>query len=317
MSIQALSSRAIIGEFFLRLEQATGVPWLDALSMMIDSDQESETYKWLGQVIRMREALGGRLAKGLRDFGQTITNIEYEATLEIMTKWLRRDKTGQALMRIAELAEASDSHWASLLSTLIVTGEATVCYDTQFFFDTDHVEGDSGTQDNDITVDISAAPVDNHGSTTAPSVGEMQYCINQGVQQIVGFKDDQGEPLNENAREFLAMVPTTLLSVARAAVSLPVIDGGVSNIIPASPDFSIRVVGNVRLNSTWTDRFPVFRTDGAAKALIRQEEVPIEISAVAEGSELEFKEFKHWYGTYASRNVGYGFWQKACLVTMA
>ncbi len=316
MALQVLSSRAILGELFWRLEQATGVRWVDLLSMLISSDQDSEKYGWLGQVPRMREAKGTRQPKGFRDFTQTITNVEYEATLEILIKWLRRDKTGQAMIRIAELAEAAEAHWASLLSTKIVNGESEVAYDGQFFFDTDHSEGDSGTQSNDITVDISALPTTNHGSVTAPSVGEMRDSILKGVTQIVGFKDDQGEPMNENAREFLAMVPTTLLNVARSAISLPFVDRGESNIIPESPDFTIRVAGNARLDASWTDRFPVFRTDGASRPLIRQEEVPIQVSVVAEGSELEFTNFKHWYGLYASRAVGYGFWQKACLVTM-
>lgn len=39
------------------------------------------------------------------------------------------------------------------------------------------------------------------------------------------------------------------------------------------------------------------------------------MSAIAEGSELEFKERKHHYGVKAIRNVGYGYWQRACLTT--
>ena len=316
MSVQVLSSRAIIGAIFNRLSQATGIRWIDLVAMLVTSDQESEEYGWLGMVPRMRLALGGRQAKGLRDFSQTITNDEYEATLEIPTKWLRRDKTGQILIRIGELAEAEASHWASLLSTLIVNGESTLCYDGQFFFDDDHVEGDSGTQSNDISVDISELPVTNKGSITAPSVGQMGNSILQGVQQIFGFKDDQGEPMNELARQFVVMVPTTLLNTARSAISLPMVDAGESNIIPATPDFSIGVVPNARLNDDWTDRFAVFRTDAETKALIKQSEVGLDVSAVAEGSELEFRDFKHQYGLYASRAVGYGFWQRACLVTM-
>ena len=40
------------------------------------------------------------------------------------------------------------------------------------------------------------------------------------------------------------------------------------------------------------------------------------MSAVAEGSELEFKEFEHHYGLYASGNVGYGMWEHACEVEL-
>ena len=48
-------------------------------------------------------------------------------------------------------ADRTVSHWASLLSTLIVNGESATCYDEQYFFDTDHSEGESGTQSNVIS----------------------------------------------------------------------------------------------------------------------------------------------------------------------
>jgi phage major head subunit gpT-like protein len=81
-----------------------------------------------------------------------------------------------------------------------------------------------------------------------------------------------------------------------------------------SSDFQIIPVANPRL--TWTAQFAVFRTDGLVKPFIRQEAQAVEIAAVAEGSELEFNERKHRYGVSTKRNVGYGYWQHACLVTM-
>ena len=49
--------------------------------------------------------------------------------------------------------------------------------------------------------------------------------------------------------------------------------------------------------------------------VIRQEEEALKISALAENSEEEFKHDRHLYGIKTMRNVGYGYWQKACLVT--
>lgn len=311
MSGYGLSSRAIIGAFFDELALPT-VPWIDAISMMFDSDQDSESYKWLGMAPAMREWIGGRQAKGFRENGLTITNKDFEATLEVLLKELRRDKTGQILIRVREMAQRANTHWASLLSTLLINGSAALCYDGQYFFDTDHSEGSSGTQDNDLSVDISALPAATHGVVTAPSVEEMQQCIQRGINAILGFKDDQGEPMNETASNFLIMVPTSLGIVTSNALK-PLVVAGQNNLV--MDGFNLKPVVNPRL--TGTDNFMVFRTDGKVKPLIRQEEVPIEVSAIAEGSELEFKENKHHYGVNASRNVGYGYWQHACLVTMA
>jgi len=310
---QLLTSRAIIGEFYNRLDQGDA-GWANRLAMKISSNQASETYGWLGMSPQMREWVGQRQAKDLREYSFRIDNKDHEATLEINVNDIRRDKSGQIMVRVAELAQRTLSYPAKLLSTLIINAESTVGYDGQYFFDTDHAEGDSGAQSNDIAVDISEVPASSHGTTTAPSVAEMQAAILKGIQQIIGLKDDQGEPMNENARSFEVMVPTALWSVAVAAVKLPVIDGGDSSTIRSLPGFNIEVVVNPRL--TWTDKFAVFRTDGQTKPFILQEEQPVEVDAIAEGSELEFKEKKHWYGVSWAGNVGYGYWQHATLVTL-
>lgn len=317
MSGQRLGSRAIIGSFYMRLEQAVADSWAQSVALRVDSDQESEEYAWLGMAPKMREWIGGRQAKGLRDNGLTIKNKTFEATLGIPVDWIRRDKSGQVMARVNDLADRTAAHPMSLLSQLMIDGEATACYDGQYFFDTDHSEGDSGSQSNDISVDISALSVTNHGSVTVPSVGEFAGALQLGVQQIIGLKDDTGEPMNENAREFVVMVPSTMMNVALAATSLPFIDRGDANIVAAQSAYRLRVVPNVRLNASWTDRFAIFRADGSVKPFIHQVEEDVSVSALAEGSEHEFKNNEHQYGVKKIENVGYGFWQMACLVTMA
>jgi phage major head subunit gpT-like protein len=136
----------------------------------------------------MREWIGGRQAKGFTGQGVTIVNKHYEATIEVQKKDARRDKTGQINARISEFADRAQTHWSSLLSTLLLNGAATVCYDGQYFFDTDHSEGSSGTQSNKITVDISTLPAQVHGSVTAPSIEEMQQTILAGITQILGSR---------------------------------------------------------------------------------------------------------------------------------
>ena len=314
MGAKTLSSRAIIGGFYKRLEQGAA-NWPFQVGMMFQSDQASETYNWLGQSPAMREWVGGRLAKALRENGITISNKDYEATLRIEKKDITRDKTGQVMARVNELADRANSHWASLLSTLIINAESTVCYDGQFFFDTDHTEGDNTTnQSNDLSIDISALPVTNHGSTTAPSVGEMQQVVLQMVQQILGFKDDQNEPMNENARNFMVMVPTALWNVAHSALSMPMIDNGESNVLTNLGGYKIVPVANPRL--TWTDKVSMYRTDGNVKPFILQSEEDVIMKAKGDGSEFEFDHKAHEYGISASRNVGYGYWQHACLAQM-
>ena len=318
MGASGLSSRAIIGKFYHRLAQLTGASWVDDVSMLFDSNQESEEYKWLGMVPQMRQWIGGRLAKGLREVGITIPNLTFEATLEISADDLRRDKTGQLDVRISELARRTLSHWASLLSTLIAAGEAADCYDGQYFFDSDHSEGSSGTQTNDLTA--SEVTALNVSTATAPTAAEMAPAMLGVIGHMLTFKDDQGEPMNEDARSFIIMCGTQpIWQAASVAANNPVItdgSGAYTNIVSAFGEIKIRVVFNPRL-SAWTTKFGVFRTDSDVRALIRQEEEPVKMDAIAEGSELEFENNVHHYGVKASRNVGYGYWQMAALALLS
>jgi phage major head subunit gpT-like protein len=246
----------------------------------------------------------------------SITNIKYESTLEVNVDDLRRDKTGQLRIRISEQARRANAHWASLLSTLILNGPSAVCYDGQYFFDTDHSEGDSGSQSNKISVDISALPCAVHGSTEVPSREEAVQAILKGVSAIVGFVDDQAEPMNEDAQQFvvLAAPQNPIYLCLLGGIVSDNLAAGVPNIIPDS-GYNIIAAPNARLSS-WTDRFAIFRTDADVKAFIRQEEEGISVAAKAEGSEFEFDFDKHQYGIKAIRNVGYGFWQEACEVIL-
>lgn len=307
MGASTLGSRAIIGEFFNRLNQDLGASWISDVSMYFESNQESETYNWLGMAPAMREWIGGRNAKGFRENGVTIRNKTFEATLDVLTDEIRRDKTGQVMLRVAELAQRANSHWASLLTTLIVAGASANGYDGTTFFADAHSEGASGSQDNNLT---SAA-----ATATQPTAAEAEAAIMGAVAAILNFKDDQGEPMNENAKFFMVMVPVPFWKSAIAAVGAPSLAQGATNIITSADGFGFKVQVNPRL--TWTEKLAIFRTDGNIKPFIRQEEVPVEVSAIAEGSELEFNERVHRYGLYASGNVGYGYWQQSCLVTLA
>lgn len=309
MSARGLGSRAIIGEYYARLEQNDGTEYIAGISNYFTSDQESEIYKWLGMSPAMREWVGGRHAHGFRENGFTIKNKKFEATMEVLVDEIRRDKTGQVMIRVREMADRTNAHWAKLLCALLLAGESAICYDGQYFFDTDHSEGESGTQSNIVTLDI-ATPAD-------PTASEMEKAVLKAVERLVGFLDDKGEPMNENANAFHVMVPTSFMAATAAALKNPIIVDGTgarTNTITNIGGFQFGMSVSPRL-SPWATKFAVLRTDAESKALIRQEEEGVKMSAVAEGSELEFNEDKHRYGVKTIRNAGYGLWQRGALVS--
>lgn len=314
-----LSSRAIIGRFYQTLEQALGRSWATQIGMMFSSDQESETYRWLGMAPALREWLDGRQAKGLRSNGFTIQNKTFEATLAIAVDDLRRDKTGQIQVRIDEMAARVAGHWENLVSQLILAGNAAACYDGQYFFDTDHSEGDSGSQKNLLTA--TEVPALNVGTATAPTASEMADAILGVIAWFYTYKDDQGEPINGDARSFMVMTPVSLWGAAVAGVTSRLLNTGSGSrdnpllALTENQGLTVNVAVNPRL--TWTTDFAVFRTDGRAKPFILQEEQGVQISALAEGSEEEFKNDRHLYGVKLIGNAGYGLWQQAIRATLS
>lgn len=315
MDLSILSSRAVVGMYYARLENPNAAGWLDGVSNLFGSDQASEQYPFLGQVPRMREWIGGRQAKGLRQNSLTIRNRHYESTIEIALSDLRRDKTPQIQARISEFADEGDAHWGTLVSSLIQNGASTVCYDGQYYFDTDHAEGDSGAQSNDITVDISALPCAVHGAVTAPSVEEMQQSIVKGIAQILSFKDDRGRPMNSNARSFLVTVPVGLWIPAVAAVTAITTAALQQNVNP-SLLAGMKIDVQMMPELTWTDSFAVWRTDGPIKGLIRQNEMDPQLKLKDESSEFAFDNDAIQIGIDAWRGADYGLWQRSCYVTM-
>ena len=312
-------SSKIVGDFFAALQEYMASSWIERLSMRFSSSAEQETYKWLGFPPAMREWIGGRHAKGFRENGLTIINKDFEATLEVPVSWLRRDTTGQLRIRINELARRAGGHWAKLLSTLIQNGTGStsgLCYDGQYFFDNDHSEGNSGTQLNLLAA--AQVPALNVTTATAPTTTEAVKAILGVIGYMLSYKDNEGEPMNSEAREFLVMTGVELWPYLVPAIVSQQITSGETNVIEAlrKEGFNINIVANPRLTS-FTDKFLCFRTDAPAKSFISQEEVPIEMDVIGEGSEEEFKNKRHLYGVKATRNVGYGYWQYAAHATLS
>lgn len=300
-----LSSQAIVGRFYRRLEEYADAAWWTKLAMRFASNQESETYRWLGMVPQVREWVGGRQVRPLRSRGVTLVNKVWESTIRVDADEFRRDKTGQIMVRVNELARRVATHPNKLLTDLILAGAGSTSYDGAAFFSASHGEGDSGTQSNSISYDA-ATPAN-------PTEVEMRQAILKAIGQILAVKDDQGEPMNESARQFLVMVPMSFLSATLQALSSQLVDLS-SNPLAAQNPFRVEWVANPRIN--WSDKFAVFRTDGESRPFIFQEELPVQVQVLAEGSELEINENQHQYGVKAIHEAGYGFWQDACLVTL-
>ena len=318
MDLSGLTTRDIIGMFYARIDVDLLQTWMGKIGIKFTSDQEQEVYKWLGQSPQMREWIGGRNPRGLRDNGITIINKKYESTLEIEANDFRRDKTGQIMVRFNDQVDRTITHWGKLLTALIVAGEVTVCYDGQNFFDTDHEEGDSGAQKNLLTsTEVSALNVT---TPAAPTASEMADAIMGIIGYMYKYVDNENEPMNETAKKFMVMGPVSMWPAIQTAISEKKLDtGSGSRDNPLiSEAFSVESAVNPRLDiAGWTTNITVYRTDSTAAPFILQEEEEPEIQMLGEGSEHTFWNDVVVYGIKALRNVGFGYWQYATKSTFS
>jgi phage major head subunit gpT-like protein len=311
-----LTEKGILSRFWLALEQEVGSSLPGRLGMNIPSNEEIETYRFLGASPMMREWVGGRLLDRLPEFEYQLRNKHYEASMDFDLDDIRRDKTGQIMLRIQDLARRTTQHLEKLRHAAEAAGTSTDCYDGQYFFDSDHSEGDSGTQTNLITA--TEVTLANVADADVPTADELAKLFPALVAYMMTYVDGQGEPVNGEARRFLAVLPPNMFAAGIHAVTADRLSSGASNLVEGFMErgFSIDVACNPRMATTSTN-FYFYRTDGTFKPYLIQEEKPVTTSLIGRGSEEEFKNNRWLMGVDAWRAVGYGLWQSALHVTLS
>jgi len=285
--------------------------WVNDLAMKMDSGDKTEDIAWVGTPPALQEFIAGRTMSELAEYAFTITQKDHGAGLRVPKRSWVHDKTGQLQIRFSQLADRVNDKPASMLSQLIMDAEATPCFDGQYFFHTAHSSKNSGTQDNDLGANAATA--------TAPTAAEMTNAIMAAVQQIYGFKDDEGEPTNQMAKRFGIMVPTPFMRPALEATTSLLGTAGITNLIPslqAKGMLQFEVIVNQRL--TWTTKFAMFRLDGIGKPFVLMtDEMMNDVFALGPQSEY-CKEHGHCLvGVDYSGNVQYGLWDQAVLTTFS
>ncbi len=291
-----LLTKGLRSEFFNRFSAAT--THFQDLSTRIQSNSDTETYKWLGTVPRMREWGTGRVAKGLGTESYSVENLKYESTLEVDRDEIADDKTGQIRVRIAELAERAATHKDFLISQLLINGETAGfnSFDGVSFFNDNHVSGSSGAQDNLLTEDVT--------DPNDPTTDDFKAALKTAIGAMMGFKDDQGEPISISATGLACIVPTTMYVTALEAVSATVVST-TSNVLAGAA----RIIAFPWL--TDASKWYLVKTDGVIRPFIFQDREAVEFAALTEDSDEGFRREKFLYGVRARYRLAYGYWQFA------
>lgn len=260
------------------------------------SDGADEKYGWLGQSPSMSEWVDERRLKSLNDFDYTLKNKDYEATLSVDRNTIEDDRLGAVQTRINDLAAKAKIHPRKLFIDALVNGTTELCYDGQPFFSASHSEGDSGTQSNIVT---------GTGTTLAQLKADIDTC----EANMMSFKDDVGEPINEGTMKIGIVCHPSLMRSFTELNTLSQINNG-DNAMKGR-------ISQITVSSRLTDKNDwYFANIGEGiKPIIRQVRKAPTFAALEGSSDNGFMRKTYSYGVDSREVFGYGLWQKMIKVT--
>jgi phage major head subunit gpT-like protein len=265
---------------------------------IVPSTADTEDYAWLGSVPSMREFKDERLPAGLLEHSYSIKNKTWEASIAIDRAALEDERYGQIKIRIQGLGREARRHQDEMVFTLLKNGFTGACYDSQYFFDTDHSEGESGAQSNKGTSALSATS------------------LQSAISAMTKFKDDRGKPMGINPD--LLVVPPDLQWTAMELLNSSYYPdllsqtsgtGGTQKVAVNVLKGKLDLIVSPYLTDS-NDWF-LLCTRGPVKPVVFQSRVPVEFAALENNSENGFMRDQYLYGVRARYNAGYGLWQMA------
>lgn len=270
-------------------------PTWKQMVLEVNSTKAEETYDWLGDTPALREWIDNRQPSALAEFGFTAKNKDYEATLAVDRNVIEDDQYGQVKTRARMMGENVAKDMEQIFTTFIEAGTTTVCYDGQYYFDTDHSEGDSGTQSNYLT-------------STALSAANAKVAISR----MRGFKNDKGRKCGIKPTHIL--VPTALEWTARSIFEPKAVDVStdptaavLSGILKVIVNDYLTEAGTAA-NSAWY----ILALGGAMKPFVFQNRKNPEFVSLDKSTDhANFFSKTLYYGIDARFRFVYGDWRYA------
>jgi phage major head subunit gpT-like protein len=276
---------------------AAVTPQWPTIAMEAPSTNRAENYQWLGAVPAMKEWIDERTREKLLGFQYTVTNKSWEATLEVDRDDIEDDQLGIYRPQIEALADEGVRHPDELMFLLLMAGQTNLCYDGQFFFDTDHAEGLSGAQSNLLT---------GTGVTVAQVTAD--FIAARSAMRL--FKNDRGKPWLRGEPKFVIVAPPAMEGVFETVMNAALIAGGDTNTLKGAASIVINPY------ATDVNNWDLLHVGAPIKPLLLQMRRRPEFVALdSPTSEEVFRRKKFLYGVEGRYNGGYGLWQLAVRTT--
>lgn len=264
----------------------------EKIAMKVPSTGRLNTYAWLSTFPRMKKWIGEKAVKALEAHGYSITNDDFEATVEVDRNDIEDDQLGiykpQAEMAGFSAKQLPDE----IVFDLVNNGFAAKCYDGQYFFDTDHPVGKT------VVSNMSTAVL----SVASQAAARAGYGAARTAMKKV--KDEDGRPLNITPN--ILLVPPALEETGRTMLTTDRLEDGKPN--PYKGTAELIVDARLTSDTAWF----LLDTTKPVKPLVYQErKAPVFVQQTDPQADDVFNRKKFKFGAEARVSGGYGFWQQA------
>ncbi len=266
------------------------------VAMKVPSTSGSNDYKWLSKFPKMQRWVGDKKIKSLEAFKYVIENEDFEATVEVNRNDIDDDNLGIYSTQAQGAGESAAQLPDELVFEAINGAFTGLCFDGQFFVDTDH------PVKNPVTGAID--PVSNKGVAVLSAATQAAAMASLGAAATAMgmFKDDEGRPLNVTPS--ILLVPVALRDVANTLYTADRLEDGKANLYKGM----FKPVVSPRLTSA-TAWF-LLDVSKVIKPFVYQErKAPVFVQQTDPQSDDVFSRKVFKFGAEARAAAGYGFWQ--------
>ncbi|WPP47097.1 Mu-like prophage major head subunit gpT family protein [Pseudomonas sp. AN-1] len=262
------------------------------IAMRVPSTSGQNDYAWLSNFPKMRRWIGAKQVKSLEAYKYSVVNEDWEATVEVERNDIEDDALGiyepQAQMAGFSAAQLPDE----IVYEAVNKAFATLCYDGQYFFDTDHPVGNASVS-NKTTAVLSNATL----AAAKAGYGAARTAMKQ-------FKDEEGRSLNILPNVLL--VGPALEDTARMLLTNDKLADDTPN--PYKGTAELVVDARIESDTAWF----LLDTSKPVKPFVYQErKAPVFVEQTNPQAEDVFNLKKYKFGAEARAAGGYGFWQMA------
>lgn len=281
----------------IELAPATWKSWASEMP----SATKTEKYPFANLFPRFREWVGDRISKSLTANDYSLTNKRWEATVEVPREDIEDDRIGLWSSAMQDLGAAAQLLPEDALVDALIAGGSSLCYDGQYFFDTDHpvdpYDASKGVQANLLT---------------STALSEANYAAARAAMR--NFKGDDGKRLRVEPN--LLVVPPALERLARTLVQADHISqsSGSTQTNVYKGSAGVLVLPELTRDSATT--WYLFDVSRAIKPLFWQKRIAPEFQMITSlQAEHVIKTDKFLWGARARGAAGYALWQLAVKCT--